>query len=73
MARAHPAGRVISVRGNVVTPGWVTTFIDAGNYHAHLTADVVGQAGMRCVVARSSFDVTRSAMGAALRGNAAPA
>jgi 5-methylthioadenosine/S-adenosylhomocysteine deaminase len=42
----------------------VTTFIDAGNYHPDLTARVAGEAGMRCVVARSSFDVTRSAMGA---------
>jgi 5-methylthioadenosine/S-adenosylhomocysteine deaminase len=42
----------------------VTTFIDAGNYQPHLTADVVGRAGMRCVVARSTFDVTKSAMGA---------
>jgi 5-methylthioadenosine/S-adenosylhomocysteine deaminase len=41
----------------------VTTFIDAGNYEPHLTAEVAGAAGMRCVVARSSFDVTRSAMG----------
>jgi 5-methylthioadenosine/S-adenosylhomocysteine deaminase len=42
----------------------VTTLIDAGNYHPHLTAEVAGRAGLRCVVARSSFDVTRSAMGA---------
>ncbi|HUF91924.1 MAG TPA: amidohydrolase family protein, partial [Candidatus Limnocylindria bacterium] len=42
----------------------VTTFVDAGNYHPDLTADVVGQAGVRCVVARSSFDVTSSPMGA---------
>lgn len=41
----------------------VTTFIDAGNYHPDVTAEVVGVAGLRCVVARSSFDVTRSAMG----------
>jgi 5-methylthioadenosine/S-adenosylhomocysteine deaminase len=41
----------------------VTTFIDAGNYHPDLTADVVGQAGLRCIVARSSFDVAASAMG----------
>jgi 5-methylthioadenosine/S-adenosylhomocysteine deaminase len=41
----------------------VTTFIDAGNYQPHLTAEVAGEAGMRCVVARSSFDVTKSAMG----------
>ncbi|MBI4587983.1 MAG: amidohydrolase [Candidatus Rokubacteria bacterium] len=116
---AHPAARVISARGKVVTPGLidshihttfqlsrgladevgsrrflfermypyegaldeddarvsirlcvlellkngVTTFIDAGNYQPHLTAEVAGEAGMRCVVARSSFDVTKSAMG----------
>jgi 5-methylthioadenosine/S-adenosylhomocysteine deaminase len=42
----------------------VTTFIDAGNYQPQITAEVVGRAGMRCVVARSSFDVTQSAMGA---------
>ncbi len=41
----------------------VTTFIDAGNYTPHLTAEVAGQAGMRCVVARSSFDVTKSSLG----------
>lgn len=116
---AHPAPRVISARGKVVTPGLidshihttfqmsrgladevgsrqflfermypyeaaldeadalvsirlcvlellrngVTTFIDAGNYEPHLTAEVAGMGGMRCVVARSTFDVTRSAMG----------
>ncbi len=42
----------------------VTTFIDAGNYQPHLTARAAGEAGMRCVVARSTFDVTKSAMGA---------
>ncbi len=41
----------------------VTTFIDAGNYQPHLTAQVAGAAGMRCVVARSTFDVAASAMG----------
>ncbi|MGH7907822.1 MAG: amidohydrolase family protein [Candidatus Binataceae bacterium] len=44
--------------------GGVTSFIDAGNYQPGLTAGVVGRAGMRCVVARSSFDITKSAMGA---------
>jgi 5-methylthioadenosine/S-adenosylhomocysteine deaminase len=119
VAAAHPARRVVSARGMVVTPGLidshihttfamsrgladevgskrflfermypyegaldegdllasirlgvlellrngVTTFIDAGNYQPHLTAGVAGEAGLRCVVARSSFDVTRSAMG----------
>ncbi len=42
----------------------VTTFVDAGNYHPDLTADIAGQAGVRCLVARSSFDVTTSPMGA---------
>jgi 5-methylthioadenosine/S-adenosylhomocysteine deaminase len=42
----------------------VTSFIDAGNYQPQITAEVVGRAGMRCVVARSSFDVAKSAMGA---------
>src|SRR3972149_297308 len=115
----HPAPRVISARGKVVTPGLVdshihttfqmsrgladevgskrflfermypyeaaldeadalasirlcllerlkngvTPFTDAGNYQPHLTAEVAGAAGLRCVVARSSFDVAASAMG----------
>src|SRR3989338_671570 len=119
VAPAHPAPRVISARGRVVTPGLidshihttfqmsrgladevgskqflfermypyeaaldeadalasirlcvlellkngVTTFIDAGNYQPHLTAEVVGAAGLRCVVTRSTFDVAASAMG----------
>ncbi len=42
----------------------VTSFIDAGNYQPQITAEVVGRAGMRCVVARSSFDLAKSAMGA---------
>src|SRR3989304_5557354 len=41
----------------------VTPFIDAGNSQPHLTAEVAGAAGLRCVVARSSFDVAASAMG----------
>src|SRR3972149_6140749 len=41
----------------------VTTFIDAGNYQPHLTAEVAGAAGPGCVVARSSFDVAASALG----------
>src|SRR3972149_1911965 len=120
VAAQHPAPRVISARGKVVTPGLVdshihttfqmsrgladevggkqflfermypyeavldeaaalasirlcvlellkngvTTFIDAGNYQPHLTAGVAGGAGMRCVVARSGFDVAPFAMGA---------
>lgn len=119
VAAAHPAPRVISARGRVVTPGLidshihttfqlsrgladevgsrrflfermypyeaalgredarasialcvlellrngVTTFIDAGNYEPDLTAEIAGAAGLRCVVARSTFDVAASAMG----------
>lgn len=41
----------------------VTTFIDAGNYRPDITASVVGEAGMRCVIARSAFDIHRSRFG----------
>ena len=41
----------------------VTCFIDPGNYHPDATVEAVGAAGMRMVVARSSFDRTRSVMG----------
>lgn len=41
----------------------VTTFIDAGNYEPQQTAEAVGEAGMRAVVARSTFDLTKSVMG----------
>ena len=33
----------------------VTTFIDAGNYFPEVTAKVVGQAGVRCALARSAI------------------
>ena len=41
----------------------VTCFIDPGNYHPDATVEAVGAAGMRAVIARSSFDRTRSVMG----------
>jgi 5-methylthioadenosine/S-adenosylhomocysteine deaminase len=42
----------------------VTTFIDAGNYFPELTAKVVGQAGVRCALARSAMDIAKSPFGA---------
>ncbi len=42
----------------------VTTFIDAGNYHPHQTARVAGEAGVRCIVAKSSLDIVKSPFGA---------
>ncbi len=42
----------------------VTTFIDAGNYFPHQTAKVVGEAGVRCVVAKSAMDIAKSPFGA---------
>jgi 5-methylthioadenosine/S-adenosylhomocysteine deaminase len=41
----------------------VTTFIDAGNYFPHQTAKVVGEAGVRCVVAKSAMDIAKSPFG----------
>ena len=41
----------------------VTCFIDPGNYHPDATVEAVGKSGMRMVVARSSFDRTKSVMG----------
>lgn len=41
----------------------VTTFIDAGNYRPDITASIAGEAGMRCVVARSAFDLHKSRFG----------
>src|SRR3989304_5417275 len=74
IARDHPAQRVISARGKVVTPGLAgshipTTFPTspgcraAGHSRPRLPAEVAGAAGVRCVVARSRFDVAASAMG----------
>ncbi|HJO71900.1 MAG TPA: amidohydrolase family protein [Rhodospirillales bacterium] len=41
----------------------VTCFIDPGNYHPDATVEAVAGAGMRLVVARSTFDRTKSVMG----------
>lgn len=41
----------------------VTCFIDPGNYHPDATVKAIGLSGMRMVVARSSFDKTKSVMG----------
>ncbi len=41
----------------------VTCFIDPGNYHPDATVKAIAAAGMRMVVARSSFDKTKSVMG----------
>jgi 5-methylthioadenosine/S-adenosylhomocysteine deaminase len=42
----------------------VTTFIDAGNYFPEQTARVVGEAGVRCAIARSGMDIAKSPFGA---------
>ncbi|MBI2821707.1 MAG: amidohydrolase [Acidobacteria bacterium] len=42
----------------------VTTFIDAGNYQPGQTVRAVGEAGMRCVVAKSALDIVKSGLGA---------
>ncbi|WP_428522470.1 amidohydrolase family protein [Pseudorhodoplanes sp.] len=41
----------------------VTCFIDPGNYHPGATVDAVCATGMRLVIARSSFDKTKSVLG----------
>ena len=41
----------------------VTTFIDAGTYHPHQTARAVGEVGIRCIVAKSALDITKSSFG----------
>ena len=41
----------------------VTCFIDPGNYHPDATVRAIGASGMRMVVARSSFDKTKSVLG----------
>jgi 5-methylthioadenosine/S-adenosylhomocysteine deaminase len=41
----------------------VTTFVDPGNYLPHVSLQVVGEAGVRCVMSRSTLDVARSAFG----------
>ncbi len=41
----------------------VTTFVDPGNYLAHQSLKAVGEAGLRCVMSKSTLDVTRSSFG----------
>lgn len=41
----------------------VTCFIDPGNYHPDASVEAIAASGMRLVVARSSFDRTKSVMG----------
>ncbi len=41
----------------------VTCFIDPGNYHPDATVEAIGAGGGRMVLARSSFDLTKSVMG----------
>lgn len=41
----------------------VTTFIDAGNYHPQETARAAGEAGVRCIIAKSALDIARSSFG----------
>ena len=41
----------------------VTCFTDPGNYHPDSTVRAIGASGMRMVVARSSFDKTKSVLG----------
>ncbi|HEY4737061.1 MAG TPA: amidohydrolase family protein, partial [Xanthobacteraceae bacterium] len=41
----------------------VTCFIDPGNYHPEASVEGVMSTGIRCVVSRSSFDLTKSVLG----------
>ena len=41
----------------------VTCFVDPGNYHPEATADAALQVGIRAVVARSAFDLTKAVLG----------
>ena len=41
----------------------VTTFIDPGNYLPHQSLKAVGEAGLRCIMSKSTLDVTRSSFG----------
>lgn len=41
----------------------VTCFVDPGNYHPEASVEAVAATGMRTVIARSSFDLTKSVMG----------
>lgn len=41
----------------------VTCFIDPGNYHPESSVEGVMSTGIRCIVSRSSFDLTKSVLG----------
>jgi 5-methylthioadenosine/S-adenosylhomocysteine deaminase len=41
----------------------VTCFIDPGNYHPEASVEGAMSTGIRCVVSRSSFDLTKSVLG----------
>ena len=41
----------------------VTCFIDPGNYHPEASVEGVMSTGIRCIVSRSSFDLTKSVLG----------
>jgi 5-methylthioadenosine/S-adenosylhomocysteine deaminase len=41
----------------------VTCFIDPGNYHPETSVEGVMSTGIRCIVSRSSFDLTKSVLG----------
>ena len=41
----------------------VTCFIDPGNYHPAASVEGVMSTGIRCIVSRSSFDLTKSVLG----------
>jgi 5-methylthioadenosine/S-adenosylhomocysteine deaminase len=41
----------------------VTCFVDAGNYHPAATAKAVAATGMRAVLGRSAFDLTKAVLG----------
>lgn len=41
----------------------VTCFVDPGNYHPEATADAALRVGIRAVVARSAFDLTKAVLG----------
>ena len=41
----------------------VTCFVDPGNYHPEASVEGVMSTGIRCIVSRSSFDLTKSVLG----------
>src|SRR3989304_5455971 len=57
---ARPGG---GARGRELQKTGGPPVTDGGTSQPHLTAEVAGAAGLRCVVARSSFDVAASALG----------